>query len=41
MPTINFKQIALRVLPPILGMAVLVGIWGLVSFSSTNNFPSP
>ena len=41
MPTINFKQIVLRVLPPILGMAVLVGIWGLVSFSSTNNFPSP
>jgi len=41
MPTINLKQIVLRVLPPILGMAVLVAIWGLVSFSSTNNFPSP
>ncbi len=41
MPTFNIKTIALRVLPPILGMAFLVGIWGLVSFSSTNNFPSP
>jgi nitrate/nitrite transport system permease protein len=35
------KQIVLRVLPPILGLGVLVAIWGLVSFSSTNNFPSP
>jgi nitrate/nitrite transport system permease protein len=41
MPTFNIKHIVLRVLPPILGMAFLVGIWGLVSFSSTNNFPSP
>ncbi len=41
MSSIPFKSIALRVLPPILGMAFLVGIWGLVSFSSTNNFPSP
>jgi len=41
MPTINLKQIVLMVLPPILGMAFLVAIWGLVSFSSTNNFPSP
>ncbi len=41
MPTFNVKQMVLRVLPPILGMAFLVGIWGLVSFSSTNNFPSP
>jgi len=41
MPTINLKQIVLRVLPPVLGMAFLVAIWGLVSFSSTNNFPSP
>ena len=41
MPTINLKKIVLRVLPPILGMAFLVAIWGLVSFSSTNNFPSP
>jgi nitrate/nitrite transport system permease protein len=29
------------VLAPILGLAFLVAIWGLVSFSSTNNFPSP
>jgi len=41
MPTINLKQIVLRVLSPILGMTFLVAIWGLVSFSSTNNFPSP
>jgi nitrate/nitrite transport system permease protein len=41
MPTFNLKQLFLRVLPPILGMGVLIAIWGLVSFSSTNNFPSP
>ena len=41
MPTINLKQIVLRVLPPVLGIAFLVAIWGLVSFNSTNNFPSP
>ena len=41
MPAIHLKQLVLRVLPPILGMAFLVAIWGLVSFSSTNNFPSP
>jgi nitrate/nitrite transport system permease protein len=41
MPTINSRQIASKVLAPILGLAFLVAIWGLVSFSSTNNFPSP
>ena len=41
MPTFNLKQLVLRLLPPILGMGVLIAIWGLVSFSSTNNFPSP
>jgi len=41
MPTFNLKQLVLRVLPPILGMGVLIAIWGLVSFSSTNNLPSP
>ena len=41
MPTFTVKSIVLRVLPPLMGMAFLIGIWGLVSFSSTNNFPSP
>jgi len=41
MPTINSRQIVSKVLAPILGLAFLVAIWGLVSFSSTNNFPSP
>jgi nitrate/nitrite transport system permease protein len=41
MPTINLRQIVSKVLAPILGLAFLVAIWGLVSFSSTNNFPSP
>jgi nitrate/nitrite transport system permease protein len=41
MPTFTVKSIVLRVLPPLLGMAFLIGVWGLVSFSSTNNFPSP
>jgi nitrate/nitrite transport system permease protein len=39
--TFNLKQIGLRLLPPILGLAVLVGIWSLVALSSTNNFPTP
>jgi nitrate/nitrite transport system permease protein len=41
MPTFTVKSIVLRFLPPLLGMAFLIGVWGLVSFSSTNNFPSP
>ena len=41
MPTINSRQIVSKVLAPILGLAFLVAIWGLVSFSSTHNFPSP
>jgi nitrate/nitrite transport system permease protein len=31
----------LRVLPPIFGIGLLVGIWAIVSMTSTSNFPSP
>ena len=36
-----FKSLLLQAVPPFLGLALLVGIWSLVSLSSTNNFPSP
>ncbi len=35
------KSLLSQALPPFLGLALLVGIWSLVSLSSTNNFPSP
>ncbi|MBI5276068.1 MAG: nitrate ABC transporter permease [Burkholderiales bacterium] len=37
----DWRALWLRVLPPILGLGLLVGIWALVSISSTSGFPSP
>ena len=37
----DFRAVWLRVLPPILGFALLVLIWELVALRSTNGFPSP
>ncbi|MBT2299337.1 nitrate ABC transporter permease [Variovorax paradoxus] len=37
----DFSWIWLRVLPPILGFALLVLIWELVALKSTTGFPSP
>ena len=30
-----------KTIPPVLGLALLVGIWSLVAMGSTNNFPTP
>ena len=35
------KQIVTNIVAPVMGLALLVGLWALVSLSSTNNFPSP
>ncbi|HSW16440.1 MAG TPA: nitrate ABC transporter, permease protein, partial [Ramlibacter sp.] len=40
-PPFDWRAVWLRVLPPIFGMGFLVGIWALVSMTSTNNFPTP
>jgi len=37
----DFSGLWLRVLPPVLGMALLVLIWELVAMKSTTGFPSP
>jgi nitrate/nitrite transport system permease protein len=37
----DWRGLWLRVVPPILGLGLLVLIWELVSASSTTNFPSP
>ncbi|VTU23540.1 nitrate ABC transporter permease [Variovorax sp. RA8] len=40
-PPHDFSWIWLRVLPPIMGFALLVLIWELVALKSTTGFPSP
>jgi len=40
-PSRDFSFVWRRILPPVLGFAVLVLIWELVALRSTNNFPSP
>ena len=37
----TLKHLLSRVVPPFMGLALLVGIWSLVSVTSTNNFPNP
>ena len=37
----DFSWIWLRVLPPILGFALLILVWELVALKSSNGFPSP
>ncbi len=37
----DWRGLWLRVLPPVMGLGLLVLIWELVSVSSTTNFPSP
>ena len=37
----DWRSLWLKVLPPVFGMGLLVGIWALISMKSTNNFPSP
>ncbi|MGA8513592.1 MAG: nitrate ABC transporter, permease protein, partial [Burkholderiaceae bacterium] len=40
-PRYDWNALWLQVVPPILGLALLVGIWALVSMTNSNNFPSP
>jgi nitrate/nitrite transport system permease protein len=37
----DWRGLWLKVVPPILGLALLVGIWAMVSVTSSNNIPSP
>ncbi len=40
-PTIDWRAFWLRVLPPLLGFALLLGIWAVIAMKSTSGFPSP
>ncbi|HCY16149.1 MAG: nitrate ABC transporter, permease protein [Curvibacter sp. GWA2_64_110] len=37
----DWRGLALRVIPPLLGLALLVGIWALVTITSSSSIPSP
>src|SRR5262245_17617395 len=39
-PPFDWRALWLKVLPPLLGVALLVGIWGLLTLKSTT-FPTP
>ena len=39
-PGYDWKELALKVLPPIAGIALLIGIWALLTIKSTS-FPTP
>ena len=39
--TVDWRAVALVVLPPVFGLALLVGVWALVSMSTASNIPSP
>jgi nitrate/nitrite transport system permease protein len=40
-PAYDWRAMWLTIVPPVLGLALLVGIWAMVSLTSSNNFPSP
>ena len=40
-PPVDWRAVALVVLPPVFGLALLVGIWALLSMSTASNIPSP
>jgi nitrate/nitrite transport system permease protein len=37
----DWRGLWLRILPPVFGMGLLVGLWAIVSMSSAGGFPSP
>jgi len=37
----DWRPLLLRVLPPVFGLALLVGLWALVAMTSAGSFPSP
>ncbi len=40
-PGYDWRGLALRVLPPVFGLALLAGIWALVALTSKGSIPSP
>lgn len=40
-PAYDWRGLWLRVIPPVLGLALLVGIWALISLSGGSSIPSP
>ncbi len=40
-PDFDWRGLALHVLPPLLGLGLLVGIWAVVSMTAGGSFPSP
>ena len=38
---IDWRGLVLAVLPPIMGLGLLIGIWALVSVGTKNSIPSP
>ncbi len=40
-PGYDWRGLWLRVIPPVLGLALLIGIWALVSLTSKGSIPSP
>jgi nitrate/nitrite transport system permease protein len=40
-PGYDWRGLWLRVIPPVLGLALLVGIWALVAITSNSSIPSP
>jgi nitrate/nitrite transport system permease protein len=37
----DWRELALQVVPPLLGLALLIGVWALVSISTSSSIPSP
>ena len=40
-PAFDWKEFALKVLPPFFGLGLLVGLWALVSLTTKGSIPSP
>ena len=40
-PKYDWRPIWLMVLPPLLGLALLVGVWAMVSMATKGGIPSP
>ncbi|WP_140626280.1 nitrate ABC transporter permease [Methylibium rhizosphaerae] len=38
---IDWRAVSLKVLPPIFGLALLIGIWALLTMSGASGFPTP
>jgi nitrate/nitrite transport system permease protein len=40
-PPFDFRGLALKVLPPVVGIALLIGIWALLTIKGNSGFPTP